>query len=332
MNSGWMGAKMINGLVSIIVPAYNHERYIKDLFDSIAGQTYENIEVLLCDDCSTDNTYQLALSLKCELEEKGIKVCIFRNELNQGVCRTFNYLLSKSCGEYIKPIASDDFFADSQAIEKYVEMFRKNPDVDAVDANAYLVEDTSTYPHKDENVIRCMFDVEPDFSVEGLAGRLYADNYICAPSLMYRKRIIDSIGGYDEDIIFEDWDFNLRMAEGRVGIGYCDECLVAYRQAAGSQTHSVSEESCIRHCKGQIQTLDKHQQFVDVQCSYGAQKVILYRYFGLAKEMHYSKLEKYVKEQLKERHMQVWEWHAGNVKKKMKLRIRKSLNIVRKGN
>lgn len=315
---------MRRGLVSIIIPAYNHEKYVEDLLESIVNQTYSEIEVLVCDDCSSDNTYQRIQGYVEKLERKCRRIFICQNEINQGVCRTLNYLLSISNGEYIKPLASDDFL-DPCAIEKYVKIFEEDSNIDAIDANVYLVDEEATYPLEREHILGEFFKQTPDFSVEGMTERLYNDNYICAPSLIYRRKVVESLGGYDEDIVFEDWDFNLRMAESGLCVKYCAACLVAYRQVSGSQAHSISEDGCLKHCRGQIQTLEKHRGYVEKHCSNEAQKAVLFRYFGIAKENRYVNLHRYVNRMAKEKKLSVLNWHLIYIRNKLASAIKNLL-------
>ena len=76
----------IDPLVSIIIPVYNSERYIVDCVNSIKNQTYKNLEILLCDDASSDNSYQLL----SDLEKNECRIKLFSNEENQGISKTQN--------------------------------------------------------------------------------------------------------------------------------------------------------------------------------------------------------------------------------------------------
>lgn len=291
---------MVEGLVSILVPAYNHEKFIRDLLNSILEQNYKKIEVLLCDDCSTDDTYLIAQGYKEKLEEKFERILFTQNVVNKGMCRNLNHLLQISNGEYIITVASDDFF-ERNAVEKYVEFFHRNPEIDAVDSNAYIVKEEAVYPLKKEHIIRNMFSKIPDFSSEGLAQRLLKTNYICSVSLMYRRKVIEQIGMYDENLTFEDWDFNIRMAERQLSIKYYDECLMCYRQVKGSKSNSNTEKGHIEYCDGKIQTLDKHAEWMNKEVYYQRQKKVLQDYLDIAETDNYENLYRYVKELMKQR-------------------------------
>ena len=103
--------------VSIIIPCYNHEDFLDDCLASILNQTYQNIEILICDDCSPDNSYEKILSYKEKLENKFNNVVILKNEVNCGVTKNVNRMLKLAKGEFVKTIASDDSMAPNAISE-----------------------------------------------------------------------------------------------------------------------------------------------------------------------------------------------------------------------
>ncbi len=111
-------------LVSVTISAYNHENYVQDTIKSIINQTYQNIELLIMDDGSSDSTWQKICEMKEECEKRFTRV-YFETKQNEGTCITGNKLLDITKGDYIYMIASDDV-AKPQAIEKEVEFLEKN--------------------------------------------------------------------------------------------------------------------------------------------------------------------------------------------------------------
>ena len=95
---------MIKELVSIIVPVYNRESFLNNCLQSLAHQSYENIEIIVVDDCSKDSSFQIAE--RFSKSDKRFKV--FRNEKNRGVSFSRNYAITKAQGEYIALMDSDD--------------------------------------------------------------------------------------------------------------------------------------------------------------------------------------------------------------------------------
>ena len=109
---------MENKKVTVIMPAYNAERFIGEAISSVIAQTYENWELLVIDDCSTDGTFEIAKSF----EEKDERIKVFKNEKNLGVARTRNRGIDASEGEYVAFIDSDDAWLS----EKLFKQVKKN--------------------------------------------------------------------------------------------------------------------------------------------------------------------------------------------------------------
>ena len=115
-----------NTLVSVLVPAYNHENYVQEAIHSVIEQTYENIELIVVDDGSKDNTWQKIQEMKEECEKRFSRVH-FETKQNEGTCATLNRLMSLANGEYIAILASDDLYKP-QLIEKELQFLSQNPD------------------------------------------------------------------------------------------------------------------------------------------------------------------------------------------------------------
>jgi len=118
-------------LISVIIPIYNSEKYLKRCIDSIINQTYKNIEIICINDGSTDESYNI---LK-QYEIKDNRIIIL-NKLNQGVSSARNDGIRISKGQYITFVDSDDWL-ELDAIENMVYL-AKNKESDAIRKNYYL--------------------------------------------------------------------------------------------------------------------------------------------------------------------------------------------------
>lgn len=105
-----------NPLVSIVIPVYNRENYIKDAIDSSLSQTYENIEIIVVDNCSTDHSWEVIGSYKND------KLRAFRNETNLGPVLNWRRGIELSRGEFVKLLFSDDQISDN-FVEECVKKF-----------------------------------------------------------------------------------------------------------------------------------------------------------------------------------------------------------------
>ncbi|MGN0014155.1 MAG: glycosyltransferase family 2 protein [Candidatus Gastranaerophilaceae bacterium] len=229
-------------LVSVIFPAYNHEKYVQDTIKSITAQTYQNIELIIIDDGSTDSTYQKMLEMKEECEKRFTRV-VFETQENKGVNYTLNKLKKLAQGEYILSTASDDMLK-SQCIEKEIDFLMQNPDYVLCACDDEIIDSESKicYWDKNRNIIydeqkaqyKTFTDFlkkerkEIDFNSEDFGSyySLYFGNYI-PNGFLRRTNISNMIGEYPEEVL-EDWWFLLQLSKyGK--FKYFDEPLYQYR-------------------------------------------------------------------------------------------------------
>ena len=204
-------------LISVIIPAYNHERYIEECVRSIMAQTYQNLELIVIDDGSTDGTFKKLQALKPECEKRFIRV-VMETQKNQGRCITDNKMIDLAQGKYLYLIASDDM-AKPRAIEILHKFLSENPDyILAVGDNEIINADSErVYWGKDRKIVpenealyktfgEDMHLNEPDNKHPDFGN--YADllrgNYVPNGYLYSRQAIIDA-GKMNTKILLEDW-------------------------------------------------------------------------------------------------------------------------------
>ncbi len=189
-------------LVSIIVPVYNSEEFIAETIESVIKQTYQNWELIIVDDKSTDNSIRIA---KC-YAKKDTRIKVFELEVNSGrpaIAR--NYGLKQSCGEYIAFLDSDDVWLPSK-LDKQICHFQ-DQGVLAIGAKALWIKGSLAsrkYWRRSEGYLDYR---HRDF--------LFSNHAICS-SVVVRKDIALSLNGFDEheDFLYiEDWEFWLRIAQ-----------------------------------------------------------------------------------------------------------------------
>jgi glycosyltransferase involved in cell wall biosynthesis len=127
-------------LVSIVLATYNGERFLKEQLESILVQTYPNIEVIVVDDCSSDNT----ISILKEFVEKDRRIKIFINEENIGYVRNFEKGLRLASGSYIAPSDQDDIWKE----EKISVLMKEMNNYEIVYCNSELIDDNGNSLHK----------------------------------------------------------------------------------------------------------------------------------------------------------------------------------------
>ena len=250
---------MTDKLVSILIPCYNHEQFLDDCLGSILAQDYENIELLICDDCSPDGSFAKILSYEQQLKQRFPRVEILKNQVNCGVTKNVNRMLSMAKGDYIKTIASDDAMAPN-AISAMVRYLQENPSVDVVVTNGVTVPEEQHYP--DFHGTGKIYSAAPNFSADGFFERVARRNEISAPAAMVRMSVYEKYGFYDETVKVEDYEFWLRvLQQGATRFGFLDKDLLYYRINANSMTSLSANAGLARRRKliheSEIGTLQK---------------------------------------------------------------------------
>ena len=208
-------------LVSVIIPAYNHEKYIGDAINSVLNQTYKNIELIVEDDCSTDNTVKEIKKIK----DKRLKT-IFSKK-NKGTVRTINHLLSMCNGDYIAILGSDDIWYPEK-IEKQLKHFKKG--IGAVFSIADIIDENGNKYTEDENFTDEIF-IKDNMS-KGKRLRLFYDkgNHLCHPSSIITREVLEQIGLYNPVYRqLHDFDYWTRLLT-QFNMFIVQEKLLAYRR------------------------------------------------------------------------------------------------------
>lgn len=233
---------MCNKLVSVIVPAYNHEQYVQETLNSIISQTYDNIELIVIDDGSKDLTFEKITSLKDKCVQR-FKRVVFEKKSNEGTCMTLNRLISLAQGEYIYLIASDDQ-AKPQAISCLSLFLEENPeyvlavgDNELIDSDSNLIgwdEDMNSVPLEMATyqtfgkMLQATHKSLPfDSDLFGAYETLIDGNYI-PNGYLIRKSALDQIGGFSKKAPLEDLYMHLQLSKlGKYK--YFNDVLFSYR-------------------------------------------------------------------------------------------------------
>jgi glycosyltransferase involved in cell wall biosynthesis len=209
----------MKGLVSIIIPCFNDGQYIEQAIQSILDQTYSNMEVIVIDDGSDNETKNILRVL-----DDKIDLLITQNNHGTSVAR--NRGVSAAKGEFILPLDADDFFEPS-FIEKSVNILENNSKVGLVTCHAYIIKDDSI--------------TGEIISKGGQAKDMLIRNGVLANSL-FRKKVWDDVLGYDEKMVngYEDWDFNISITQKGWQIYVIDDFLFRYRLKKNSRNTNAN--------------------------------------------------------------------------------------------
>lgn len=126
--------------VSVIIPSYNHEKYIAQTLNSLYKQTYDNLELIVLDDGSKDRSFEVAQKVLEEIGSKFTNVICLRKD-NEGICKTLNKGLELMTGDYLFICASDDYYFED-FVEKQINYLESNPELSCSYTDGYNLTDT----------------------------------------------------------------------------------------------------------------------------------------------------------------------------------------------
>ena len=227
--------------LSIIVPVYNAEKFIQKCVDSIVNQTYQNIELIISDDCSTDNTVELCQYWVEENQERFVRAQIITSDLNTGVSANGNRGRDACQGEWIKGIAGDDLLTPN-CIADCVEYVQQHPNI------IYLfgkIEAFGANEEKNKYFSEHVFDYSFfNLDIEGQLERLvFEQNCVPASTCFYNRQKAIELGIRNDERIplLEDWPKWIMILGKRVKLEFMDKVLVLYR----IHEKSLSTSSCL---------------------------------------------------------------------------------------
>lgn len=228
-----------NIVCSVLVACYNHENYIEDVLKSIYHQTYRDIELIVCDDSSTDNSWEKIQEYLCDKRERFRDVKLIRHEKNQGLVAGLLEMLDISQGTLVKVMAGDDVFGNTY-FEDVVQEYKNSEENTVFLTNGYLISEDDHFEDLEKKSYEIFYKEIPDFDSENLFQRMYWKNLMFAPGVTAPRNIYFKYGTYDKNTIVEDWDLWLNWASsGRVKFKYMDKADVYYRKSSTSMTSLV---------------------------------------------------------------------------------------------
>lgn len=220
-------------LVSISVITYNSSKYVLETLESAKAQTYQNIELIVSDDCSTDNTVEICRNWIDEHKDRFVRTKLITVEKNTGIPANFNRGVRASQGEWVKPIAGDDSLYPN-AIENVISVVEAKSDI------FILLTQVDVYftDLSENNYIRTLLEqwqklpilqdgVSSDLQIEYL---LKCNNFP-APGLFIKNVLIKEVGGFDENYtLIEDVPFLLKVLFAKKVIFFRPIITVKYRK------------------------------------------------------------------------------------------------------
>ena len=216
---------MINPKVTVLMSVYNGEKYLKEAIDSILNQTFKDFEFLIINDCSTDNTVAIILSYHDP------RIRLINNKKNVGITCSLNKGIKLSKGAYIARMDGDDI-SYPQRLEKEISIIEKDKEIGMV--TSWIDEFGSINKHSDYFII-----VRTVNAPEEIFYTLLFHNCIVHSTVLFKKELVLSLGGYDESYK-QSQDYDLWIKISRISkIVKIREALLARR----SHENTISRRS-----------------------------------------------------------------------------------------
>jgi glycosyltransferase involved in cell wall biosynthesis len=238
--------------VTVVCTSYNHALYVEAALQSVLEQTYPNVELIVIDNGSTDGTPARIDAFLARHPQRAPAIRYIRNPDNQGLCRAFNSGLRLANGQYMIDLAADDVLLPDR-IEQQVAFFRLQPPTCAVVfSNAGFIDGS-------DRLLGYHYPVDADGRARvpvpsgALFEQVLRSYFICTPTMLIRRDVLEAIGGYDESLSYEDFDFWVRTARVYT-YAYQDAVLTHKRRLPDSQSARVMQpgdlqlESTLRVC------------------------------------------------------------------------------------
>jgi glycosyltransferase involved in cell wall biosynthesis len=222
-----MGAWLIKmPKVSIVIPAYNHEKYVRECVQSVFDQTYQDFEIIITDDGSSDETVNVIK----EFDDS--RILLYTHANNKGVCTAINNCIQKAAGEYIAVLNSDDIWEPTK-LEKQVKYLDSHPEIGAVFTKVAFIDEASDLIGFEKFQHSRTFEKENRSRYEWLNYFFFSGNCLCHPSILIRKKCHEDVGLYNKRMFnLHDLDMWVRLCF-KYEIHILDEKLVCFRIRAG---------------------------------------------------------------------------------------------------
>lgn len=197
-----------NPLVSVVIPTYNRPKYLQRAVDSVREQTYENIEIVIIDDCPSNPVESIAKQFSDS------RIRYVRHEENKGVCAARNTGITEAIGDYLCFLDDDDEWRERK-VESQMEVLAENPSVGLVYTGTQYVGDSLellsvTKPTQQGNVSR----------------ELLLEDFVPFSTILVKREVIEIAGMLDTNLTnWEDWEWCVRLSK-QTELGYVEQPLV----------------------------------------------------------------------------------------------------------
>lgn len=228
-------------IVSVIIPSYNHEKFIEECIQSVLSQTFQDFEIVITDDASSDRTVEIIESFNDP------RIKLFKYSINKGASIATNNCIRKSSGKYIAMLSSDDAWYPNK-LETQVNYLDTHPKIGAVFGKVDWIDEkgdiitSKHFPYMD------VFNVNNRSRFEWLRHFFNKGNCLCHPCSLVRRECYDHVGLLNPAFAsIPDFDLWIRLCL-QYDIHILDERLIRFRRMANeSNASGDTNENRIRN-------------------------------------------------------------------------------------
>lgn len=214
-------------LVSVVIPCYNHEKFVQECIQSVIEQSYQNIELIIIDDGSKDNSVQKIQEMIPNCEQRFARF-EFRHRPNKGLSATLNEALEWCKGKYFSPLASDDLIFNDK-IEKQVRIFENSSkEILGIFGKAYTIDDKG-------NIGKTIGLDSKKIYFEDLF--LKGDYLVACTQILLLENV--KYIGYKEGFILEDWYMNTNLIKTKGYLLQTNDIFGYYRLHSSNTTKNI---------------------------------------------------------------------------------------------
>lgn len=224
-------------LISVVMVNYNHDDYLEEAVLSVINQTYQNWELILVDDGSTDRSCEIIRSFK----DERIKPVFL--EKNSHICIATNEGFSRVKGQYIARLDSDDVW-ESDKLEKQMQYFKDNQDMSICFTKLKIIDENSkTVDRHDAEDLYNLYDNRQEDRYSWLRFFFFYGNSLIQSSVLMKTEVVRKIGGFNLAYMqAHDFEFFIRAAMW-YEFGFVEEALTGYRRSMNQNSSDNPENN-----------------------------------------------------------------------------------------
>ncbi len=310
-------------IVSVVIITYNSSKFIIETLESVRKQTYKNIELIISDDSSNDDTLKLCEEWKKNFEDYFYRVLILKSKKNEGLVKNLNKGVKLATAEWVKVLAGDDILED-KCIENNLRYVEGNPEIKIVFSktqrfkNEFLKENYLEIPSDKEDKIFFEKKARNQFKI------LAMENVCSAPTSFIKNELYSEYGYYDETYpMVEDYPMWLKLTKNGVKLNFLNIITVFYR------IHSESISSSKKEKKINIEMYEFRKKLY-----YNfLKKEMNSKIFDYCENLDYYKNDRYIRKGNKKYRRDLWEQITLLVDPRYyKRKLKKLKNLMRGAN